>query len=89
MKTLQEAFVDWLDFDVASFALAKCLGLMPDTPWDPALKPLFWTNNTFGVCLMGILEELMLMGALVKNEDQQFRWNPEFDYQKPAAQEDG
>jgi hypothetical protein len=84
MKTLQEAFVDWLDFDGAEFELAKCLGLMPNIPWDPALKTLFWTNNLFGNGLHAALEGLVKMGALEMNDERQFRYNAKFDYRQAA-----
>lgn len=85
MKTLQEAFAEPLDFDGAEFELAKCLGLMPDIPWDPALKSLFWTNNQFSVPLYTIIEALVEMGALRMNEERQFLWNVTFTYDIAAA----
>lgn len=84
MKTLAEAFATWLDFDGAEFELAKCLGLMPDVPWDPALKHLFWTNNKFGTSLYNLLDELVDLGALETNEDRQFRYNTTFNYKQAA-----
>jgi hypothetical protein len=85
MKTLPEAFRDWLDFDGAEFELAKYLGVMPDVPWHPVThKHLFWTNNLFGNGLYAMLEALVKMGALEMNEDQQFRWNAAFDHIKAA-----
>lgn len=79
--TLAEAFRDWLDFDGAEFELAKCLGLMPNVPWDPvAHKHMFWTANRFGNALYSILERLVAMGALEMNDERQFRWNVAFDY---------
>lgn len=83
--TLADAFKDWLDFDGAEFALAKCLGLMPDVLWDPvAHKHLFWTANRFGNELYSILERLVAMGALAMNDERQFRWNASFDHKKTA-----
>jgi len=83
--TLAEAFRDWLDFDGAEFELAKCLGLMPDVPWHPVEhKHLFWTNNVFGTGLYTMLEELVTMGVLEQNDNQQFRWNVSFSYQQTA-----
>lgn len=82
MKTLQEAFTTWLDFDGAEFELAKCLGLFPDVPWDPKYKHFFWTANPFGDQLYNILEALVVMGALEQNADRQFRYNTTFKYEK-------
>ena len=82
---LPEAFKDWLDFDGAEFELAKCLGLMPNVPWDPvAHKAMFWTSNRFGNELYSVLERLVAMGALEMNAERQFRWNAAFDYQQTA-----
>ena len=81
MKTLSQAFAIWLDFDVAEFELAKCLGLMPNVPWEPKYKSLFWANNLFSTQLYNILEELVKMGALeMSGDDRQLRWNVAFDY---------
>jgi hypothetical protein len=53
---------------------------MPDIPWDPTLKQLFWTNSLFGNQLYAMLEALVRMGALEMNADRQFRWHKSFDY---------
>jgi hypothetical protein len=88
-KTLAEAFAKPLDFDGAQFELAKCLGLMPNVPWDPVgHKALFWASNLFGNRLYDILEALVRMGALHQNDERQFKWNDAFDYQTTAEIED-
>lgn len=94
--TLQEAFHTWVDFDGAEFLLAKCLGLIPDIPWNPGdaskpgagMKAAFWTSNLFGNNLYRILETLVKLGALEQNEDRQFRWRNGFDWEQVADQDD-
>lgn len=82
--TLAETFHDWLDFDGAEFELAKCLGLMPNTPWDPSLKSMFWTNNVFSIGLYSMIEELVKMGVLEMNDERQFRYNATWDHDKAS-----
>lgn len=92
---LPEAFRDWLDFDGAEFVLAKCLGLMPDIPWNPGdrtqpgagMKAAFWSANLFGDSLSMILQQLVQLGALEQNDDRQFRWREGFDWELAADQE--
>jgi hypothetical protein len=95
LTTLREALTNWTDFDGAEFVLAKCLGAMPDIEWNPgdrtkpgaSMKATFWTANLFGDSLAAILEHLVVMGAVEKNEDGQFRWNQTFDWDKCGDQD--
>lgn len=83
-KTLAEAFATPLDFDLAQFELAKCLGLMPNVLWDPVEhKALFWTNNMFGNRLFSILDDLIGMRALLHHEGT-YRWNDAFNHIETA-----
>jgi hypothetical protein len=74
---------DWTDFDVAGFHVGQALGLIPGGSWEDIvlkgdLKGIFWSNNLGGNALGEVLDRMTELGALEKNEEDQFRWNPEF-----------
>ena len=72
---------DWSDFDGAQHAVAVCLGLMPnDWSWvlKKKVKGVFWTQNEVSDLLYGVLEGLVGLGVLEKNDDDQFRYNTQF-----------
>lgn len=83
---LRSALSEWADFDLAEFALARCLGIIdPVVSWSPSYKYLFWSNNPVGNGLADILDRLVAMGALETNDDQQYRWNQSFDRDRTAG----
>jgi len=57
-------------------------------PWLEA-KWIFWTDNPIGNMLHSILEILVEAGVLEKNEDEQYRYNPDFEppWQQEVAPE--
>ena len=97
VRILPEALSEWTDFDGASWRLAKCLGLMPDIPWNPGdrtkpgygMKAAFWSSNLFGETLTRIMQELVRMGALEFDEDNiAYRWNTEFRWERAFERPD-
>lgn len=76
---LSTRLTDWTDFDTAALILGKCLGLFPSDTVLYQVKGVFWTNNTLGNVLYNMLQELVTIGALEYDGDEQrFRWNPNF-----------
>ena len=97
VRALPELLREWSSFDNASFILAKCLGLMPQIPWNPgdktapgaSMKAAFWSSNLFGEGLARLLQGLVKMGALQYGEEgNAYRWNPAFDWELAAQQPD-
>lgn len=81
MRTLKDRLVEWTDCDVASFELAVCLGLMPDSYdlFRTGAKHIFWTDNPVGNALYMMLMELVRIRVLLMSDDKlSFRWNQEF-----------
>ena len=77
---LKELLQDWTDFDRAQHALAVCLGLMPDD-WEWVLqnaKWVFWSSNPTGEILGDLLNDLVDLGVVEKDEDGRFRYSRRF-----------
>lgn len=77
---LSERLKDWQDFDVASYNLGVVLGLFEDVElseciFNKAPKWIFWTNNPMGTMFSNMLNQLLEVGILESNNDQQFRWD--------------
>ena len=78
--TFQEKLKDWTDFDGAAYELGVALSIFKDFReeggmWlDHAPKWVFWTNNPLGNSLCEMLEEMVSVGILEKNDESQFRW---------------
>ena len=83
MKSFRERLRDWQDFDVAEYALAEALGLVPPGAWDfnspIPHKGVFWSNDPLGEALSKTLNHLVEAGVLEKNGDAQFRWRPGYE----------
>jgi len=81
--TLKERLADWTDCDVACYYVAVALGIAtdPGDDWDywGGKKRLFWTNNPLGNSMYYTLDKLVQGGVLEEN-DNQYRWNPEFGW---------
>lgn len=69
------------DCDGVEELLARSLGLGGDTtkPW-LGEKGIFWSNNPIGNALSTIVEQLEQMRALLKFDDERFRWNENFEF---------
>jgi len=81
IQTFKEAMDDWVDFDVAEYLLAVCLGLIEDTDgaFSVKYKHIFWSNNVTGNILSDMLHLLGKMGALEFDEEESsWRWNKNF-----------
>lgn len=80
-RTLKECLAEWTDLEEAAFVLARALGVMGSEVQRMAqAKSVFWSRNKVGDALYRILEELVALGALVKdeNDDTLVKWNPAF-----------
>jgi hypothetical protein len=72
---LKERLADWQDYDVAGFFLGKALGVIPaeDTWWRS--KGLFWGGGGVGFQLINVLDLLVDLGFLERQDDEgQYRW---------------
>lgn len=80
MTPLNQRLKDWVDFDGAAYELGVVLGVFEETPpggfWlRHAPKWVFWTDNSLGNTLHEMLEQLVGIGMLEKNDEDQYRWN--------------
>jgi hypothetical protein len=77
--TLKTNLATWTDSDNASYYLALCLGIIaPDTEY-LKLRHIFWTDNDLGNQLYHMLTDLVAVGVLERDADEdRFRWNPSF-----------
>lgn len=76
---------DWTDFDVASHALGRAIGVFPlDQAYEEA-KPLFDAATDVSNGLADMLLGLVQMGVLEEDKDGKFRWNPGFQQPTPAS----
>jgi hypothetical protein len=73
---LKQALQDWKDFDEAQRHLAVCLGLSNVESDGP--KGLFWSRNPMSLMLCTILAQMVQVGVLEQNHEDQYRWNPAF-----------
>lgn len=74
-QTLKEALQSWQDPDGAAFDLGVCLGLWEDSQAAfLANKGVFWADNALGNCLTAMLDQLVAVGLLERNDDDQYRW---------------
>jgi hypothetical protein len=86
MKTLQERFADWVEWDGASFEMGAHLGLWPEwdskDPWGE-VKGIIWSSNPLGDGIANFLEALVKAEVLERREepDTAFRWNKSFSSQ--------
>jgi hypothetical protein len=84
-ESLKVALDDWADFDVATYCLACCLGLMG--PEDGTLaefrraKHVFWGANPLGEVLSHFMQGLVNCGVLEFDDSGpncRYRWNRSF-----------
>lgn len=82
--TLKERLAGWVDWDGASWHVGVCLGFWPDFGAPPGEDPWFghkgtiWSNNPLGNAIAELIHGLVAEGMLEENNEQQFRWNPEY-----------
>ena len=78
--TLKEKLSDWQDLDLAAYDLAISMGIMtPEDSFATKVKWVFWSNNPLGNALYGFLVDLVKIGVLEKNDDDQVRWNQNYN----------
>lgn len=75
---LPEELKNWKDIDVASYIIGQSIGLFPD-PAEPLdfqvkYKHVFWSRNRLGDALYMFIGELVLLGIMERNENNQVRW---------------
>ena len=79
--TLKKLLDDWEDLDVAAYYLACCLGLMD---YDKSfakfreVKHVFWTGNELSDFLYEMLNQLVKLNILERNDDDFIRWNKSY-----------
>ncbi|WP_405876713.1 hypothetical protein [Streptomyces sp. NBC_00005] len=75
---LRDVLADWTDYDGAGFELGKILGVFPGDQSFGGVKRMFWTDGyPLGEMLVDVLDRMAEAGVLLKNEDLQYRWNPD------------
>ncbi|HRH42889.1 MAG TPA: hypothetical protein PKY82_14770 [Pyrinomonadaceae bacterium] len=78
---LKEKLKDWTDFDIAEYYLACSLGIVNcDETFDEfrRTKSIYASGNPLGNSLFEILEMLVKLGILERNESAGFRWNKNY-----------
>ncbi|MFG2779890.1 hypothetical protein ACGFY7_18820 [Streptomyces prunicolor] len=74
---LRDVLADWTDYDAAGFELGKILGVFPGNQLFGGVKRMFWVDGyPLGEMLVDVLDRMAEAGVLLKNEDQQYMWNP-------------
>lgn len=83
-ETYKERLKDWTDFDGATWDFLVLLGLLPEwgaepgkDPWH-GLKGVVWSGNKTSDLLSDIMMRMVEAGMLLRNEDSQFKWNPDY-----------
>ena len=79
--TLKQYLLDWVEWDVAAFHLARVLGLMgSEIQFHGEAKHVFWSANPTGKMLNDMLKQLVAMGILEYRDEpeDEYRWNPNF-----------
>ncbi|MEV7690380.1 hypothetical protein ACFW1F_26945 [Streptomyces bungoensis] len=75
---LWDALAEWTDYDSAGFELGKILGVFSRDQSFGGVKRMFWTDGyPLGEMLVDVLDRMAEAGVLVRNEDSQYRWNPD------------
>lgn len=91
MLSIKDRFDKRLDFDVALYELGVIFGFWPENNADfsnfQKYKGVFWSNNKLGNHLYIILLELVELGVLIKDEDEKFLANPDFDSDEAVRKE--
>ncbi|MEU5540379.1 hypothetical protein [Streptomyces sp. NPDC020362] len=78
MDGLRNVLADWTDYDAAGFELGKILGVFPEDGSFGRVKRMFWVDGyPLGDMLVDVLDRMAEAGVLLKNEDWQYRWNPD------------
>jgi hypothetical protein len=78
MEERREVLGDWTDFDMAGCELGKVLGVFPGDQRFGGVKRMFWMDGyPLGEMLVGVLDRMTQAGLLLRNEDLQYRWNPD------------
>lgn len=77
---LRESLEGWTDWDHAQHAVGLALGIFtPEQDFTTTLKGVFWSANPLGDTLFAVVQQLVKAGVLEsREEDIQFRWNPNF-----------
>lgn len=76
MKTIKELLKDFTDLDIACYELARTLGAIPwHFSYSADAKAILNSKNPLGEALYNILGKMLSEGVLVKNEENQVKWN--------------
>jgi hypothetical protein len=75
---------NWTDTDVAEYELGVLLGLWPEWNGWRGLKWVFWVLNPLGEMLHRQLEDMVVLGMLLKDEKgSRFKWNEAYVFKQP------
>ena len=84
--SLQDAFSEWTEPDMALFKISCLLGLMGRDEASSSFGQVMGflnANTEFGTTMFEILERLVKGGILESNAYTQYRWNSSFDWKTP------
>ena len=86
-KEFASAFKDWTDFDWGAYQLGRAMGMFdPEASFQTDLKGVFWSANPTSDFLYRMLEGLVHLGLLEKDEeDDRMRWKGLSDVENPTA----
>jgi hypothetical protein len=68
---LTDDLKDWTDADAAVLALGRALGVFDGGTTVTDAKAVLWTNDAAGNTLYGMLERLVWLGVLERDDEQQ------------------
>ncbi|ENK2263919.1 hypothetical protein ACXHQ0_19135 [Vibrio antiquarius] len=81
---------NWTDIDGAQHFIGRALGIIKeDDSFSKDVKWVYWGNNDIGTMLWLFLEYMVEVGYLLKNEEDQFKVNPNFDLSSYATNKRG
>ena len=87
LYNLSHTLKEWTEIDISAFHIAVALDILPPLSDEKEIynfggkKHIFWTNNPMGNMLFDLLESLVILNVLEKQDtdDELYRWNPDFD----------
>lgn len=83
IDSLRRHLAGWHDVDYAEYLLAISIGLVtPEQSFQTDVKWVFWSNNVVENKLRELLDDLVKLGFLEKNNDLQYRYNLDWDINK-------
>lgn len=80
MKSFKENISNWTDIDIAMYYLSVSLGMVDEhADFATEVKWVFWSNNPICALLYNMLMEMINIGFLETNDDDQVRYNQQFN----------